>query len=47
MLAPAQELLDIKRIEIHKTEETLTLEIKEAHTSRRIDMSILEVEVVR
>lgn len=42
-----QELLDIKRIEIHKTEETLTLEIKEAHTSRRIDMSILEVEVVR
>lgn len=42
-----QELLDIKRIEIHKTEETLTLEIKEDHTSRRIDMSILEVEVVR
>lgn len=42
-----QELLDIKRIEIHKTEETLTLEIKEAHTSRRIDMSYLEVEVVR
>lgn len=42
-----QEMLDIKRIEIHKTEETLTLEIKEDHTSRRIDMSILEVEVVR
>ena len=41
------ELLDMKRIEINKTDKTITLEIKEDDTARRIDMSMLEVEVVR
>lgn len=42
-----QELLEIERIDIYKTDETMILEINEDHTSRRIDMSILKVEVVR
>ena len=37
-----QELLEIERIDIYKTDETMILEIKEDHTSRRIDMSILK-----
>jgi flagellar biosynthesis chaperone FliJ len=43
----SEELLDMKRIEIYKMDQSLTLEIKEDEFSRRIDMSMLKVEVVR
>ncbi len=43
----SEELLDIKRIEIDKAVKSLTFEIKDDHTSRKIDMSMLKMEVVR
>jgi hypothetical protein len=43
----SEELLDIKKIEISKTDKTLTFEIKEDETTLRIDMSMLKLEVSR